>query len=137
MERREVYLVITMIVAVWIFVILTLFCYCPFLGPIDVLIPFKAVVIIGGLFWITISVLFFRNGKIHKNWGIRKLTSLLSFIFFTSMFIVFLTQFGYTVHVAIPKNENILFCWMFGSIVIIFGMFVLTYNSIKNVTRRI
>lgn len=51
--------------------------------------------------------------------------------FFIIIFIGFLPLLKYTVHVALPKNENIFFCWTFGSIVIIVGMLVLTYYTFK------
>lgn len=126
MERWEGYLAIAAICAVWIFILLTLYCYCPFAPPVDLLIPFKVIIIMGAFFWVIISVLAFRNGRT------RKLISLLSLAFFIITSIKFLPLFSkFAVYVDLPKSENILFCWTFGSIVIIAGMVVLTYFTFK------
>ena len=127
MEKWQLYLAVASIGAVWIFIGLTIYCYCPLLSPQDITIPFKAIVIIGIIFWIMVTALAFKNGMI------RRLISLLSLFFVTFVSFKFIPQLlNIGVRVVLPKDENILFYWTFGSIVIIIGMVVLTIYTFKS-----
>jgi hypothetical protein len=126
-KRTESYLAIGAIVAVWVFIALTLYCYCPFVPPVDLLIPFKAIVVLGAFFWVAFTILGFFSLR-----GIFKLFPLISMVFFIYALISFLPLlFSYEVRAVFLGGGNANFCWTIGSIIICFGMVVLTYFTFK------